>query len=165
MSLKPLSVKEVMALSPRRKQNYSSNIVKKMLEENPDGLTITQVSKKTNLSKNTAVKHLEMLVAKREARKETRKEPRELGDFKVSVYFPIGMLGKGELIHCKNGTFRFARLENETGKYVYVKEIAHDEMRNEIVKGVLMVSFENFPSFTEKLNAFASKVISDEPTV
>jgi len=56
-------------------------------------------------------------------------------------------------------------LKNETGKYVYVKGIAHDEMRNEIVKGVLMVSFENFPSFTEKLNAFASKVISDEPTV
>lgn len=164
MPERPLSVKEVMSLSPRRKENYSSNIVKKMLQENPDGLTINGVSEKTNLSKNTAVKHLEMLVAKREARKESRKEPRELGDFKVSVYFPIGTLGKGDLIHCTNGNYRFARLENETGKYVYVKEIAHDEMRNEIVKGVLMVRFEDFPSFTEKLNAFSNKVINDEPT-
>lgn len=164
MNAKPLTVKEVMSLSPRRKENYSSSIVKKMLEEYPDGLTINNVSEKTNLSKNTTVKHLEMLVAKREARKEFRKEPRELGDFKVAVYFPIGTLGKGELVHCKNSTYRFARLENETGKYVYVKEIAHDEMRNEVVKGVLMVRFEDFTNFTEKLNAFASKVISDEPT-
>ena len=158
-----LNTDQIMRLSPRRRENYSSKTIKAMLEENPDGLTISQVSEKTHLTKNTTVKHLEMLVVKREARKESRKEAREMGDIKVSVYFPIGTIGKGKLIYCENGTYRFARLENETGKYVYVKEIAFDDMRNELVKGVLMIDFKNFPAFTKALNTFANKVISSEP--
>ena len=139
-----LDTHEIMRLSPRRRENYSSKTIKAMLEKNPDGLTISQVSEKTHLTKSTTVKHLEMLVAKREARKESRKEPREMGDIKIAVYFPIGTIGKGELVHCKNGTYRFARLENETGKYIYIKEIAFDDMRNELVRGVLMVDLKTF---------------------
>lgn len=68
-----LSPREIWDLNPRRKEAYASNIVKEALKKNPDGLTINQVAEKTALSKNTAVKHLELLVARREARKETRK--------------------------------------------------------------------------------------------
>lgn len=160
-----LNTSEILRLSPRRRENYSSKTTKAILEENPDGLTVSQVSEKTHITRNTTAKHLEMLVAKREARKEFRKEPREMGDIKTAVYFPIGAIGKGKLIHCENGTYRFARLENETGKYVYVKEIAFDDMRNELVKGVLMIDFKNFPTFTKELNTFANKVISDEPVI
>lgn len=158
-----LTAREIVELNPRRREAHSSNIVKRILKENPEGLTISQVSDKTNLSYNTSVKHLELLVARREARKEYRKEPRQMGDMKVAIYFPIGDLGKGEMVHCTVGAYRLARLENETGKYIYVKEIAYDELRNEQVRGVLMIRFEDFLDFSKKLNTFANKVINSEP--
>ena len=58
--------KALQNLSPEAKIDVIRGLVKKLVREHQDGVTAPTVAEELNISKNTAKKHLDYLVATRE---------------------------------------------------------------------------------------------------
>jgi len=103
----------------------------------------------TNLNRITVTKHLEYLVAIREAYKIDRGTG--------SIYFI-----NGRLIHptdhlsvpIGNKIYDFFKLENTEGNFVFIQEKEQDELRLKTVKGGIMIKCEDMLKFKDGLYKF-----------
>ena len=147
-----LASSEINALRPSEREDYIRAVTLEILRKNENGVTISEVMKATGFNRVTVTKHLEYLVATREA----YKKERGIG----AIYFK-----NGKLVHetdklsvsCDNKVYQFFRLENPDGVFVYVQEQEKDEFRAVNVKGGVMIPIKHFASFMRGLSNFSAK--------
>ena len=144
-----LSAEEVQALKPLERENYVRSVIKKILANNENGVMASEIVQATNLNRITVTKHLEYLVAIREAYKSDRGSG--------AIYYQ-----NGRLVHptdrlsvpIGNKTYDFIKLENAEGKFVFIQEKEQDELRLTTVKGGIMVRCEDLFTFMDGLQKF-----------
>jgi len=144
-----LSAEEVQALKPLERENYVRSVIKKILNANENGVMSSEVVEATNLNRITVTKHLEYLVAIREAYKSDRGSG--------SIYYQ-----NGRLVHptdrlsvpIGNKVYDFIKLENAEGKFVFIQEKEQDELRLKTVKGGIMIRYEDLSVFMDGLKDF-----------
>jgi len=150
-----LSAEEVQALKPLERENYVRSVIKKILAANENGVMASEIVEATNLNRITVTKHLEYLVAIREAYKSDRGSG--------SIYYQ-----NGRLVHptdrlsvpIGNKVYDFIKLENAEGKFVFIQEKEQDELRLKTVKGGIMIRCEDLSAFMDGLKNFM-RIASD----
>jgi hypothetical protein len=150
-----LSAEEVQALKPLERENYVRSVIKKILATNENGVMSSEIVEATNLNRITVTKHLEHLVAIREAYKSDRGSG--------SIYYQ-----NGKLVHptdrlsvpIGNKVYDFIKLENAEGKFVFIQEKEQDELRLKTVKGGIMIRCEDLSAFMDGLKNFM-RIASD----
>jgi hypothetical protein len=158
-----LQREELLRCAPDKKSEANSNALIQILQKHPDGITITQICKLIPMTRPTAAKHLEKLVALQEARKEIK----EISELKVAFFYPIGKVRNEKEVELGKfdgkTIFTFSIVENESGRYFYIKEIEKDDLRGEAVKGAIMIKENNLIPLIEQLHSYAAKVSKTEP--
>ena len=102
------------SLSAKEKDEYIHNLLNKIIDINPDGLTISQIKEATELTYSTVWHHLEVLSCTAQIRKKSRGN--------LDIYYPIGKVNhlndynKGKL------HYSLSTAENEEGKFVCIHE-------------------------------------------
>jgi hypothetical protein len=150
-----LSAEEVQALKPLERENYVRSVIKRILNANENGVMSSEIVEATNLNRITVTKHLEYLVAIREAYKSDRGSG--------SIYYQ-----NGRLVHptdrlsvpIGNKVYDFIKLENAEGKFVFIQEKEQDELRLKTVKGGIMIRCEDLSAFMDGLKNFM-RIASD----
>jgi len=146
---KVLPVKEVVSMRPQDREHYVEKIILGILEMNPRGVTVSEIARKTSFYRDTVAKHLERLVATREAYSVMRGN--------VTVYYK-----NGQVVHAtdvkdttsSDRTYTFYKLENEDGKFVYIQEKELDEFRSVRVRGGIMIDARYALQFLKELQSF-----------
>lgn len=144
-----LTTNEIKALRPNEREDYIRAVILDILRRNEKGVTISEVMNATSFNRVTVTKHLEHLVAIREA----YKKERGIG----TIYFK-----NGKLVHetdklsipCGNKIYEFFKLENPDGVFIYIQEQQRDELRAVNVKGGVMIPIRCFQRFMEGLTHF-----------
>lgn len=112
---KEMLQKDVFKTLPaKEKEEYLNNMLNKILQINPEGVTISQVREATGLSSSTIWHHLEILKSTSLIRKISRGN--------IDVYYPLG-----SIIHVKDfdrGKVRYSlsSVENNEGSFVCIHE-------------------------------------------
>jgi hypothetical protein len=144
-----LTQSEIKALRPNEREDYVRAAILEILRKNDRGVTVSEVMDSTLFNRVTITKHLEYLVAIREA----YKIDRGIG----TVYFKNGKIAHETdklTISCGRKTYDFFKLENPEGIFIYIQEKEQDEMRAMNVKGGIMIPFDYFQDFVTGLLRF-----------
>jgi DNA-binding transcriptional ArsR family regulator len=148
---------ELKSLRPKDRDEYIQKLLVRILELNSQGVTIGELADQTGINRVTLASHLKTLVATREAYAITRG--------KLSIFFK-----NGKVVHARSTEhkfpndrfYRFYRLENEQGKFIYIQERQLDEFRAVKVKGGIMIHDRDFMKFMKELQKFAMEVTERE---
>jgi hypothetical protein len=152
-----LTSKEIIALKPSEREQYIGSVILEVLRKSKDGMTVSEVMKATSFNRITVTKHLELLVATREA----YKKERGIG----TIYFQ-----NGKLVHetdkisitCGRKIYDFFKLENPDGVFLYIQERETDELRAKNVKGGIMIPRDCYEAFKEGLSRINNLLQVDE---
>lgn len=144
--------------NPHARDLQAHNLIVEFLDRNPNGATVKQIVDKTGLSRVTVAKHLERLVALRNARK------RDFGY--VSLYYKEGFLNaetsEGD-IFSNDTSFTFQLVSRGAeGNFIYVQEKQLGDFREEKVTGGIMVNTKDALKFSKMFHTFAMKVTEVE---
>ncbi len=118
-------------LPAKEKEEYISNLLSKILEINPDGVTISQIREYTGLTYSTIWHHLEILSCVSLARKISRGI--------LDVYYPSGKSTIiKEYLHAKDDArYIISSEENIDGKYICIHEKRQNKLGNyKVCRGV-----------------------------
>lgn len=148
---------ELKSLRPKDRDQYVQKLILQILELNNQGVTISEIAEQTKVNRNTLASHMKTLVATREAYAINRG--------KLSIFYK-----NGKVVHARSTEhkfpndkfYRFYRLENEQGKFIYIQERQLDEFRAIKVKGGIMIKDEDFMHFMKELRNFAMEVTERE---
>ena len=143
-----LTQEEIKVLRPRDRDSYIESVILDILALNPRGITVSQTAKHAGFSRDTVSKHLDRLLAIREAYKVDRG---------VAVYYKNGKVADEhdlKLLTSDDKTYSFYKLVNEDGQFIYIQEREIDEFRAVKVKGGIMISFKDFKPFISALQNF-----------
>lgn len=149
--------KSLRSLRPKDRDQYVQKLILRILELNPQGVTVSEIANQTRVNRNTVSSHMKTLVAIREAYTISRG--------KLSIFYK-----NGKVVHARSTEhkfpndrfYRFYRLVNEQGKFVYIQERQLDEFRATKVKGGIMISDKDFLHFMKELRKFAMEVSERE---
>ena len=144
-----LSPDEIQALKPREREDYIRALTRNILSMNENGVMVSEVVDATSLNRITITKHLEHLVAIREAYKKDRGTG--------AVYFKNGKLVHSTdrfTMNTGNKIYDFILLENAEGRFVFIQEKEQDELRLVTIKGGIMIRCEDFSQFMKGLQKF-----------
>lgn len=144
-----LSSEEIRALNPKEREERVRALIRNILSLNENGIMVSEVAEATKLNRITVAKHLEHLVAIREAYKKDRGTG--------AVYYK-----NGKLVHSTdsvsmkigNKIYDFIKLENAEGQFAFIQEKEQDELRLVTIKGGIMISCEDFSQFMTGLQKF-----------
>lgn len=148
-----LPEEKVETMRPKEKQRYIENIILKVLELNPMGVTISAIEEKTHFARNTVTKHLNKLAATRQASK--------LIHGSVSVYYRNGSVTSAFDFRDKNNPGHFytvEKLRNLEGEFLYIQEKEVDELQSIRVRGGIMISSTMAPELISKLRDFMLEI-------
>lgn len=151
-----LTSEEITALKPKEREEYVRALIRNILTLNDNGVMVSEVAEATNLNRITVAKHLEHLVAIREAYKKDRGTG--------AVYYK-----NGKLIHptdrvsmeVGNKIYDFVKLENAEGQFAFIQEKEQDELRLMRIKGGIMIRCEDFSQFMAGLQKFMMQTESN----
>ena len=102
------------SLPAKEKDEYLGNLLKKILELNPEGVTISQIKDATGFTYSTLWHHLEVLSCTAQCHKTSRGN--------VDIYYPTGTMN--HLNDYNKGKIHYAlsTAENDEGKFVCIHE-------------------------------------------
>lgn len=132
-------------LKSEDKKSYTRAVLKKILELNPNGVTITQITDKIKyFSRPIIWNHLEMMTITREAYNH------KFGT--TLVYYP-----NGKMVHSifktefniENRTYGFFVVENDMDKALYIQEKNKDKLGALAVSGGLIIPLHALDSFID----------------
>ena len=117
------------AFPAKEKEEYVSNVLKKILELNPEGITISQIKEATGLTYSTIWHHLEVLSCTAQGSK--------VSHGNLDVYYPTGKIShlndyaKGKVIYSitlvESGESKFAciheKRENRIGNHTICRGV------------------------------------------
>lgn len=144
-------------MRPKDKDEYIQKLLLDILDKNTQGATIAELEDVTKIHRNTLTSHMKTIVATREAY--------ELKRGKLSVYYRNGRVVHAKTTECRfnDRFYKFYRLHNEQGNFIYVQERQMDEYRAIKVNGGIMIKDEDFLPFINELKDFGKKVNEIEP--
>ncbi len=134
---KVLSLKEILAMRPQDRKRYVEHIIHEIVQLNQRGVTISEVARATGLQYNPVMKHLDHLVATRQATCQARGTGR--------IYYPLGkVLAEVEYRdrNVENRFYHIRRIQDEGQTCIAIQEIEVDESRTLVVKGGILVPSE-----------------------
>jgi hypothetical protein len=144
--------------SPQARDMHAHNLIIEFLARNPNGVTVKQIVDKTGLSRVTVARHLERLVALRNARK------RDFGY--VSLYYKEGFFSEETSerdVFANDTSFTFQLVSRGAeGNFIYVQEKQLGDFREEKVTGGIMVNSKDALKFSKMFHTFAMKVAEIE---
>jgi len=152
-----ISQEELRNLRPKDRDECIEKLLLQILDLNSQGVTITELADQTRINRNTLSSHMKILVATREAY--------EVNRGKLSVFYKNGKIVHARSTECKfpnDRFYRFYRLNNEQGNFIYVQERQLDEFRAIKVMGGIMIKDEDFVEFLKELQKFATEVAEHE---
>ncbi len=137
------------SLPAKEKEEYLSNLLKKILELNPEGITISQIREATGLTYSTIWHHLEVLSCTSQCHKISRGN--------VDIYHPTGK--SDHLNEYNKGKVKYAisTVENNEGKFVCIHEKRENRLGNHTVCKGIDIPFELIDNFIETLSKVKSK--------
>lgn len=141
-----ISDEDYKSLSPDEKERYVFQTLKQIIDQNPDGVTKSEIQEITSFGRKTIDKHLEKYVALNEG------YVRRMGG--TDVYYPNGRLlhsSINEVREIDGKTFKAQHLESMTGESIYIQEIEPDEFDEEVVKGGMLIPKDVFQDFVDWL--------------
>ena len=115
-----LELVALKSLPAKEKEEYINNLLKQILDLNPEGVTLSQIKEATGLAASTIWHHLEILKSVALSRK--------ISHGNSDVYYPYG---KEQLLNeYDKGTAQYTitTVENEEGKFVCI----HDKRKNRL---------------------------------
>ena len=101
-------------LPAKEKEEYVSNILLKLLQLNPDGITISQIKEATGLTYSTLWHHLEMLSCTAQAHKVSKGN--------LDVYHPVGRISHLNDFDKGKAKYSVGIVESSQGKSVCIHE-------------------------------------------
>ncbi len=141
-------------LNSEDKKAYIRSVLKKILELNPNGITITQITDKISYFNRPIIwNHLEMMTITREA------YSHKFGT--TLVYYP-----NGKMVHSifktdfaiDDRTYAFFVVENDVGDYLYIQEKNKDKLGALAVSGGLIVPLKELDSFVDYIKNVKKEV-------
>jgi len=129
---KELLQKEAFKTLPaKEKEEYITNILIKILQLNPDGVTTSQIKEATGLTYSTLWHHLEILKSTALSRKISRG--------KIDVYYPLGNLNYLSDCNKDNITYTFTTVGNPDGNFVCIHEKRENSLGSyTVVRGIAL---------------------------
>ncbi len=117
------------ALPAKEKEEYIHNLLKKMLDLNPDGATVSQIKESLGLNPSTIWHHFEILKATAQCRK--------ISHGNLDVYHTYGKEEELSKIETPKSQITLEKVENEEGAFICI----HDRRKNRqgtytVVRGV-----------------------------
>lgn len=151
-----ISPEGLKSMRPKDKDGCIQKLLLEILELNSQGITIAELMEQTRIHRNTLTGHMKTIVATREAY--------ELKRGKLSVYYKNGKVVHAKSTECRfnDRFYKFFRLKNEQGNFVYVQERQMDEFRAIKVNGGIMIKDEDFLVFLKELQNFGMEVSENE---
>jgi hypothetical protein len=151
-----ISPESLKSMRPKDKDECIQKLLLEILELNSQGVTIAELTEQTRIHRNTLSGHMKTIVATREAY--------ELRRGKLSVYYKNGKVVHARSTECKfnDRFYKFFRLKNEQGNFIYVQERQIDEFRAVRVNGGIMIRDEDFLVFLKELQKFGMEVSESE---
>ena len=148
---------ELQNLRPKDRDECLQKLLLQILELNNQGVTIAELAEQARMNRNTLASHLKTLVAIREAY--------VLSRGRLSVYYK-----NGKVVHARSTEhkapndrfYRFYRLDNNEGKFIYIQERQLDEFRAVKVRGGIMIEDKGFIEFLKELQNFGTEVTERE---
>jgi len=152
-----ITQEDLQGLRPKDRDECIEKLLLQILELNPQGVTIGEVTEQTKINRNTVASHMKTLVAIREAY--------DISRGKLSVFYK-----NGKVVHARSTEhkfpndrfYRFYRLENDQGRFIYVQERQLDEFRAVKVNGGIMINDKDFLHFLKELQKFGMEVSERE---
>jgi DNA-binding transcriptional ArsR family regulator len=144
---------EVLSISPKDREKYMEHTILGILRLNPQGATVTEITEATGLNRVTITKHLNRLVAIREAYKVERGP--------VSIYYKNGKISHSRNVEhsfANDKRYSFFRLINDEEKSVYIQEKETNSFGTVKVKGGIIIKDEDFFEFMKELQKFMLEV-------
>ena len=116
-------------LPAKEKEEYFSNLLKKILELNPDGVTISQIREATGLTYSTIWHHLEVLSCTAQAHKISRGN--------LDIYYHNGISTHSNEYTKGKAKYAISTVKNNDGNFVCIHEKRENRMGNHTVcKGI-----------------------------
>jgi len=114
----PFEKEEIEKINPESRRDHYRMLLRKILDQNPKGVSIPQIVELTGLDKKTVRAHLEFLVAVRDAYK-WEYGPRSI------VYFPNGRLAHPIIdapVEIAGRFYTFRVMEGDFGMLIHIQE-------------------------------------------
>ena len=118
-------------LPAKEKEEYVSNLLKKVLELNPDGITISQIREDTGLNYSTIWHHLEILSCTAQGNK--------ISHGNLDVYYPVGDVNHLNEYTIGKANYAISTVKNHEGNFICIHEKRQNRLGNHtICKGISM---------------------------
>ena len=139
------------SLPAKGKEEYVRNILKKILELNPEGITISQIKEATGLTYSTIWHHLEMLNSTAQGNKISRGN--------LDVYFPN--LSVNHLNDYDNGKVKYSisTNQNSEGTFVCIHEKRENRAGNYTVCKGISIPVELIDKLVNEFGKIKKKLI------
>ena len=131
-------------LPAKEKEEYVSNLLKKVLELNPEGITISQIRESTGLTYSTIWHHLEVLNCTAQAQKISRGN--------LDVYYPIGKSSHLNDYNIGKVQYSIGTVESSDGNLVCIYEKRQNRMGNHTVCKGISIPFELINNIAAEIN-------------
>lgn len=143
---------DYQSLPPDAKERYVFKRLQKLLHENREGVTKSEMLEETPFGRKTIDKHIERLVALNEA------YVRRKGG--TDIFYP-----NGRLLHSNaewktevdGKTFKLTLLENISGQSIYLQDVEEDDY-GESAKGGILIPRGDFDELVDWLDSVSSEV-------
>lgn len=129
--------REIKTMRPQDRERFVESVILEVLNRNPRGVAVSDIAKLTPFFRTTIAKHLEQLVATRQATQIVRGN--------VTIYYRNGDVSHAVELRDKTNPDHFyviSRLSNEDGNFIYVQEKEIDDDRSIKVRGGILVRSE-----------------------
>lgn len=132
------------SLPSREKGEYLGNLLSKLLELNPDGITIHQIKDATGFTYSTIWHHLEVLSCTAQANKASRGN--------LDVYHHIGFVNHLNEYAKGGALYSVSTVENAEGKFVFIHEKKENRSGNKTVCRGISIPIELIDNILKTLS-------------
>jgi hypothetical protein len=136
-------------LPAKEKEEYVSNLLKKILEVNPEGITISQIKEATGLTYSTIWHHLEVLSCTAQCHKISRGN--------TDVYHPAGTSNHLNEYNKGKAKYVLSTVENDRGKFICIQEKKENRLGNHTVHRGIDIPFELINNFLDEFEKIKSQ--------
>lgn len=112
-------------LPAKEKEEYMNNLIRTLLQLNPEGITITQIKEATNFTYSTIWHHLEVLNCTAQANKISRGN--------LDVYYPTGSYSSLNDYKRNKATYEVGLVKNNENRLISIREKRENRLGNYIV--------------------------------
>ncbi|MBI2134815.1 winged helix-turn-helix transcriptional regulator [Candidatus Woesearchaeota archaeon] len=131
-------------LPAKEKEEYVSNLLKKILDLNEDGITISQIREATGMTYSTIWHHLEILSCTAQAHKISRGN--------LDVYYHNGTMNHLNEYDGGKAKYSISSVKNREGNFVCIHEKRQNRLGNHTITTGISIPVELIDNLVAELN-------------